>query len=168
MGSKLSVAPTIRDHFDTFRDDSSGGMHLPDYLIFIGGPAFAAALIAWFDVRLKDVSGVLGGLSVFTALLFGLVIFVFQLRLQLKSDGVNRTGFLMRLVDQLFANVNYAVVVGVVTTTVGVVAINVGDKDAGAPVWLSAILTGLGLHLVLTIFMCVKRVHSAYKQLARP
>lgn len=167
MSSKLSVAPAVRAHFDTFRSDDTGRMHLPDYAVFLGLPVVCGTLIGWFDVHLKDVSGFLGGLAVFTALLFGLVIFVFQLRLQIRAEGrAIPGGFLVRLIDQLFVNVNYAVVVGVVTTAVGVVAINLADPTQGAPVWLSAILTALGLHLVLTIFMCIKRVHSAYRQLA--
>lgn len=168
MGSKASVIPTVRAHFDTFRDDSSNGsLHLPDYAIFLGIPLGAAALVVLGEVRLKEISGFLGGLAVFTALLFGLVIFVFQLRLQLRTDGeFSAHSTLVRLIDQLFANVNYAVVVGVVTTAVGVIAASTLDSTTGAPVWVSAVLTALATHLVLTIFMCVKRVHSAYRQLA--
>lgn len=168
MSSKASVIPAVKAHFDTFRDDSSdGSVHLPDYAVFLGVPLGAAALVVLGGVRLKELSGFLGGLAVFTALLFGLVIFVFQLRLQLRTDGeFSAHSALVRLIDQLFANVNYAVVVGVVTTAVGVIAAATLDSAKGTPVWMSAVLTALAMHLVLTIFMCVKRVHSAYRQLS--
>ncbi|PKV80468.1 hypothetical protein ATK86_4895 [Nocardia fluminea] len=92
-------------------------------------------------------------------------MFVFQLRLQLRASEISSTSTLARFVDQLFYNVNYAVVVGVATTGTGTVAVHLANKNS-APVWISAILTALGLHLALTILMCVKRVHSAYRMLA--
>lgn len=166
MSSKLSVLPTIRAHFDTFRSNVDGTLHFWDHATFLGLPLIAGGVAFWRGVRLSDVSGFLAGLAVFTALLFGLVVFVFQLRLQLRSDGVASTSTLARLVDQLFYNVNYAVVMGVGTTAVGVVAVHLADTS-GPPVWISAVLTALGLHLTLTILMCVKRVHAAYRMLAQ-
>jgi len=115
------------------------------------------------QVRLQDVSSYLGGLAVFTALLFGLVIFVFQLRLQLQDrDDQLRRANQEELIDQLFYNVNYSVLLGILTTTVGVVAASTADGDRGAPVWVSALLVTLASHLLLTIFMCIKRVHASY------
>ena len=168
MGSKLSVAPTIKAHYATFRHDVTGEIHLPDYAIFVGAPAFFG-ILAWVcDVRLTEVAGFLGGLAVFAALLFALVIFVFQLRMQLREvDQYAGRRTLVKLVDQLFANVCYAVVVGLTTTAIGVAAANMTNGGQGAPPWLSALLIAFGLHLILTIFMCLKRVHSAYRQLAR-
>ncbi|MFE3105974.1 hypothetical protein [Nocardia tengchongensis] len=166
MSSKLSVLPTVRAHFDTFRDNANDAWHFWDYATFVGAPLAVGAVSAWRRIQLADVSGFLAGLAVFAALLFGLVVFVFQLRLQLRSTGVSATSTLARLVDQLFYNVNYAVVIGVGTTAVGIVAVHLANKNS-APVWISALLTGLGLHLTLTILMCVKRVHSAYRILAQ-
>ncbi|WP_101466400.1 hypothetical protein [Nocardia fluminea] len=165
MSSKLSVLPTIRAHFDTFRDNTDGAPHIWDYIVFVGLPVAVGVVCAWRGVRLSDVSGFLAGLAVFAALLFGLVVFVFQLRLQLRASEISSTSTLARFVDQLFYNVNYAVVVGVATTGTGTVAVHLANKNS-APVWISAILTALGLHLALTILMCVKRVHSAYRMLA--
>ncbi|QIN93631.1 hypothetical protein SEA_DUMPSTERDUDE_43 [Gordonia phage DumpsterDude] len=115
---------------------------------------------------MNDIGGFLGGLAVFTALLFGLVIFLFQLRMQIKDSGYEtlRPRF-TRFIDQVFANVNYAVAIGVLTTALGVIGTSIGD-DQGAPVWLSSILVGFCVHLLLTILMCIKRVTSAYEQLS--
>ncbi|WP_280479467.1 hypothetical protein [Nocardia cyriacigeorgica] len=164
MSSKLSVLPTIRAHYDTFRDNTSGSPHVWDYIIFVGLPVAAGIACAWRGVRLSDVSGFLAGLAVFAALLFGLVVFVFQLRLQLRTSGTPSTSTLARFVDQLFYNVNYAVVVGIGTTGVATIAVHLANKNS-APVWISAMMTALALHLAFTILMCVKRVHAAYRML---
>ena len=129
-------------------------------------PVAAGIAVSLAGFRMKDTAAVLAALAVFTALLFGLVIFVFQLRVQIKDDGRDRTHpSIAELIDETFANVTYSVIIGLFTTVVGLVGAAVADENAGVPIWISAILCALGLHLVLTILMCLKRVHSAYQQL---
>lgn len=166
MASKASVVPAVRAHYDTLRDDRTKKIRLLDIALFAGMPILTGSALWLFDFRLKDTASVLAGLAVFTALLFGLVIFVFQLRVQIKSDGRDHVRpRIAVLIDETFANVTYSVIVGIATTVVGLVAAAIADKEAGAPDWISALLAALGLHLVLTILMCLKRVNSAYQQL---
>ena len=166
MTSKASVIPAVRAHFDTLRDDRTGKVRRVDYVLFVGLPVTAASAAWYFDFRMKDMASALAGLAVFTALLFGLVIFVFQLRIQIKNDGREREHpRLVRLVDETFSNVTYSVVIGLATTVVGMIAASVAEKEVGAPVWITVILVLLGTHLVLTILMCLKRIHSAYQQI---
>lgn len=167
MASKASVAPAIRAHFDTLRDDATGSIRVRDFLLFVGLPSGVGLALGIAKFRLHDIASMLAGLAVFTALLFGLVIFVFQLRVQIKDDGRDRQRpKLASLIDEMFANVTYSVIVGVVTTVVAVIAAAISGND-GAPTWISGILAALALHLVLTILMCLKRVHSAYQQLRK-
>lgn len=155
----------------TLRDDSTGDVRGLDLLLFVGAPFAAGVVLALVGFRMKDIAAVLAALAVFTALLFGLVIFVFQLRVQIKGRKREESSIerdrprIAILIDETFANVTYSVIVGLVITVVGVVAAAVADKNDGAPVWVSALLGALGLHLVLTILMCLKRVNSAYQQL---
>lgn len=166
MASKASVGSAVRAHFDTLRDDRTGELRFLDIALFVGAPTLAGVVLWWFEFRMRDTAAVLAALAVFTALLFGLVIFVFQLRVQIKTDGQDQQRpRLTSLIDETFANVTYSVIVGLLTTVVGLIAAAVADKTDGAPVWASAALGALGLHLVLTILMCLKRVHSAYQQL---
>ena len=166
MASKASIAPAVRAHYNTLRDDRDGSIRLWDLVLFVGVPIVVGVGLFCADFRMKDIASILAGLAVFTALLFGLVIFVFQLRVQIKSDGKDQERPRVAvLVDETFANVTYSVIVGVITTVVAVVAAAISHEDAGAPRWICALLAGLGLHLVLTILMCLMRIHSAYQQL---
>ncbi len=169
MSSKFNVLPAIRDHFETFEDHNNRNRFLlRDYAGMVGVPAAAAGLITLCQVHIRSVGTFLSGVAVLTGLLFALVIFVFQLRLQVASDPRHHNGGkLTTLIDELFANVNYAVIVGLATSVLGVIAASVEDPAAGAPVWASALLTLLGTHLVLTVLMCVKRTRSAYRRLSR-
>jgi hypothetical protein len=164
--SKASIRPALRAHYDTLRDDRTGSVRVRDLILFLGLPIAVGGAMWWAGFRMKDVASLLAGLAVFTALLFGLVIFVFQLRVLIKDDGRDRDRpRLAALIDETFANVTYSVIVGITTTVLGVVGAALADKDKGAPVWLTAVLAALCVHLVLTILMCLKRVNSAYQQL---
>ena len=166
MASKASILPAVQAHFDTLRDDRTGDFRFLDLALFVGAPIASGIALCVARFRMQDLASALSALAVFTALLFGLVIFVFQLRMQIKSDGHEQDHpRLAELIDETFANVTYAVIVGIVTTGVGLVAAAIADKASGSPVWISALLAALSLHLVLTILMCLKRIHSAYQQL---
>ncbi|MGU3652511.1 hypothetical protein [Mycolicibacterium sp. A43C] len=167
MASKASIAPAVRAHYNTLRDDRTGSYRFWDFGLFVGMPVAVGLAVLYADFRMKDTAAMLAGLAVFTALLFGLVIFVFQLRVQIKDDGRDRERpRLAKLVDYTFANVTYSVIVGIVTTVVAVVTAAISDPELGAPAWICALLTALALHLVLTILMCLKRIHSAYQQIS--
>lgn len=171
MDSKFSVWPTIREHYGTYIDDETKQPLAADYLTSLGLPVAAGLVVAgvmkWRTLSMTDVAAYIGGVAIFTALLFALVIYVFQLRMQLDADDrVSRTGKLVRLIDQLFSNVNYAVVVGIVTTTVAMIAAAFATNGDIGPYW-TGVLAALGLHLVLSVFMCIKRVQAAYREIRR-
>lgn len=164
--SKLSPVPVVRGHIDTLRDDRTKKFRRVDFALFYGLPMIPAGLAIWKQFHATDVGAFLGGLSVFGALLFGLVVFVFQLRITAASDPRIPPGSrVIRLLDALFKNVNYAVLVGLATTSLGVLSLWLGDSKTGAPVWVSVALVYFVCHLGLTILMCVKRVDAAYRQL---
>lgn len=166
MASKASALPAVRAHFNTLRDDRTGAVRPLDIAVFVGLPAIAGLGIWFSGFRMRDIAAVLAGLAVFTALLFGLVIFVFQLRVQIKDDGRDLARpRISTLIDETFANVTYSVVVGLATTVVAVIAAAIAQGTDGTPSWISGILAAMGLHLVLTILMCLKRIYSAYEQL---
>lgn len=166
MDSKFSVIPSIRDHYSTLvAVDEPDKPFWPDYIVLLGVPAMFGAAIG-FTIHLRDMASYIAGVAIFTALLFALVIHVFQLRMQLLSHpNVPRDGQLAQFVDQLFANVNYAVVVGVVATAVSMAAaVTADDNGIINSVW-SGIVACVGVHLLLVVFMCIKRVRAAYREI---
>ncbi|WP_322859249.1 hypothetical protein U8D42_03260 [Mycobacterium europaeum] len=168
MDSKFSVLPTIGDHYRTLVDQNVPGRpYWPDYIVLISLPCAAGAFVGWL-FHLRELGSYIAGVAIFTALLFALVIYVFQLRVQLLSNAtVPRDGKLVEFVDQLFANVNYAVVVGVIATAAAMIAATTSDDKGQVNGLWSGILTALSLHLMLVVFMCIKRVRAAYREIAR-
>lgn len=166
MTSKLSPFPVLKAHFDTLRNSNTNRPLLGDYFSLYGIPLLVGAFSYSRKFQAQDVGAFLGGVAVFAALLFALVVFVFQLRLSAGKDPVTASKYrLLKLLDELFANVSYAVLVGLVTTFLGIASVWLSDDQVGAPVWLSVLLVAAVTHLVLTILMCLKRINAAYRRL---
>ncbi|WBQ05970.1 hypothetical protein [Kribbella sp. CA-293567] len=152
-------------------DVRSGDYRRRDLLVFLGMPLGLAAVSVFCGGELPSAGDLIQGVSILTGLLFALVIFVFQLRLQVGSD--DRIGPVSRiaiLIDELFANVLYAVVVGLVTTAIVVLAgASVGPESDGDAASVNRWWTGGVVltcsHLLLTIAMCLKRTRAAYADL---
>lgn len=173
MESKYSPWLPIKDHYATLVRPARPGegdgarLHWPDYAVGVAAPALAGVAVGYF-FQLRDMQSYIGGVAIFTALLFALVIYVFQLRMQLlENPNVPRDGNLAEFVDQLFANVNYAVVAGVIATTVSMAAAASADDNGYINHVWSGVVTALGLHLMLVVFMCVKRVRAAYHEIRK-
>lgn len=172
MDNKFSVLPTVRDHYATLIDQNEPDkFYWPDWAVLVGLPLGAGALVSALMIKsgsaMNQVDSYIAGVAIFTALLFALVIHVFQLRMQLDNDErVPSQGDLLKFVDQLFANVNYAVVAGVLTTATSMTAAGFAHGDRVGPVW-AGVLLAMGLHLLLCVFMCVKRVRAAYREIKR-
>lgn len=107
------------------------------------------------------------GAAVLAGFSFGLSVFVFQLRMDASRDPrVPRGSRLLDLIDELFANVLYLIVVGVGLTVLTVVAATVRPDDVDRlNAWWTGAVAALGLHYVLTLGMCVKRMRAAYEEL---
>lgn len=163
MTSKWSVRPLVINHLRTLVDQRTDKYRATDYLTFYGFP-FLLGLVSYFtDFRLKGVEGLLSGVSVFTALLFGLLVHVFMLGLRVTDDPrVPKGGRTSKLVDQLVSNVAYAVLAGIMATAVLMVAVSTTEKDRPLSVAISAVVVALLVHLLLTIFMALKRTQAAY------
>lgn len=168
LDSKFIPWATVRDHYATLVDQNEpDGPYWPDYATLLGVPIAVGTLTGCF-ARLRDMAAYIGGVAVFTALLFALVIYVFQLRMQLLDNpNVPRDGKLAAFIDQVFANVSYAVVIGVFTTALSMTAaITAPDNGHVHPIW-SGVVVALGVHLMLVVFMCIKRLRAAYREIRK-
>ncbi|MEP9364005.1 hypothetical protein ABLE68_13635 [Nocardioides sp. CN2-186] len=170
MSAKWDVSDIISAHFNTLRDAANDDKRrIWDYLGLLGIPlAFSGAALI-FGLKLYDVSKLLGGISVFTALLFGMVGSVFTLYLRVRRDEkLSPYDPLIADVRELFANVSWAVLVGLLLITSMVVASGTQAPPAPgesahplSPAW-TAILTFLFFHLVMCVLIALNRLWLAH------
>jgi hypothetical protein len=168
VATKWSVSILIKDQLDTFVNERTKKPWIPDYLAFFVLPIALGIVAFVFGFRFKTVDGILAGVAILTALLFALVIHVFTLGLRITDDPrIGTSSRTARLIDQLQANVQYSVLTGIAATVVLILAS--GTTDAGH--WVGKILTAIIVvllaHLIMTMFMTLKRMRAAYRDFRR-
>ncbi|MET9056739.1 hypothetical protein ABZX99_02830 [Streptomyces antibioticus] len=172
MTVKWSVAKIAVAHFKTYWDASKDRPMASDYATFIGVPAalaiFAAVMTHMGHFHVRDVSKLIGGMGVFTGLLFGLLTNVFTLSLRVRRDeGLDPEHAVVKQVRELFYNVSWAVVVGCTLITMLILAAAThSTTSALGSIW-TGVLTFLVLHLMLTILMALKRLWFAHDKVAK-
>lgn len=160
------MRPVIGGHVATLRNAQTDKVRWRDVAAQYVLPLVSAVLLAWpAHVRVADVGQVIAGAAVLAGFSFGLGIFVFQLRMEATRDPRVHTGsYLLELLDELFANVTYAVVVGLLFTALATAAAAIdASGSAWAGVWSGAFIF-LGAHYLLTLLMCLKRLRRAYRE----
>lgn len=174
MSSKFSLVPVVTEQYGTLVDSRTGRRRLEDYFVVIGLPIGVAVISMVASWRIAIVGELISAVSIITGLLFALVIFLFQLRLQLgKQETAARIPRpAVKLIDEMFANVCYAIVVGFMVTGVTLVGaatrVNPTGPDPLEPInlALSAAVLALLTHFLLVLAMCLKRLVSAYEKVA--
>lgn len=172
MSSKTAISPLVKDHLRTLRDHRTGRVRVRDYLVQYGAPLAVAGVGVALGLRLADATHIIAGAAVLAGFSFGLAVFVFQLRLDAVRDPrVPKGSLLLDLIDELFSNVVYSILVGLALV---VATISATSFSPPAPFWqtpepLNAWWTtgvvALALHYLVTIAMCLKRTRAAYREL---
>ncbi|MGD8202444.1 hypothetical protein ACQE98_17520 [Ornithinimicrobium sp. W1679] len=175
MSSKVSPAAIITDHYATLRNHTTERWSPLDLAVMVALPVAVAVGMAWFNFRIVEFGQLIGGVSILTGFAFGLLIFVFQLRLEARRDGsAPRGGILAELLNELFTNLAYACLVGLALVAMLVIGGAIGPAMAGgvdATLQLgrvsSAAVAAVGSHFLLTLMMCVKRAYVAFDRSVR-
>ncbi|NEA42334.1 hypothetical protein [Streptomyces sp. SID11385] len=171
MGAKWSIAAIAQAHFATYRNARTGKQSFVDYITFVGIPFSAATITAVVTAQgnfaLVEVTRLLGGIGVFTGLLFGLLTNTFTLSLRVRRDeGLPPDHKMVKQVDELFANLAWSVVIGCLLVTAIVAAgATHSPADALEPPW-TWMMVFLFLHLMLTVLMALKRLWFAHQDIA--
>lgn len=155
----------VKDQFDTLKARDGHGRIRVDMLITLYGFPFVFGLVAgFFGDPHVDISPLLSAVAVYTGLVFNLAFQAFDKSLSLRADpflqGDSKT---ITLVDQMFANVNYTVAVGVLTTSILVCATFFAE-----PSWLgiaSDVTTGLVAFLLAHLFVMSGMIINRFRSL---
>ncbi|MEV7168557.1 hypothetical protein AB0O18_02585 [Streptomyces sp. NPDC093224] len=170
MSEKWDIKDIAAAHFGTYVDAQTQKRRNSDYLAFVGIPLIlgisSGVLRIFCSFELYDVSKLVGGIGIFTGLLFGLLTNVFTLSLKLQRDEDLADHATAKNVKELFANVSWAVFVGLVLVVMLVVcgATNPPSRPISW-VW-TVVLVVLFTHLILTVLMALKRLWMAHSKIA--
>ena len=164
MIEKIDVSGIVVDHFRTLRSFRDKTYSKSDFFVFLFMPLLAAGLFCWRKPELgADLVGVLAtALSVFAALLFNLILLLYDM-LSRASGTSARLSPKVVLLREVYSNVSFCILVAMVTLVI-LVAHFFGLKRhwfQWAVAYAVYSLTGV---FVLTLFMVLKRLHVLLRQ----
>lgn len=162
--SKFSALALASDHYNTLKNFQSGRYSPADIAIQVGFPA-ALAVLSWLlGATARNIPDVLSAVAILTGLIFNVFVLIFDLTARATDNLPDDSRQLVdRLADELRANVSYAVLVGIVFTAIlgGVTMFVDTDKPLG--VVMTAFVIFVGVHMLLTVFMILKRVRAMFR-----
>lgn len=162
-------------------------------LYLYGLPSIVAALLLVWHVELTSITPYLTAMSVFTALLFGLLFLVFNLAVTLRKDGaaIGNAHDLRTVITDLRATISYTIIVAVALVVLLAVAtgfmtsgeviapasptptpsaISTPADAAGTSMlqwgW-TPVLAWLAVHLVLNVLKILERFRTAFNLISR-
>lgn len=164
MLGSINVADVFRRHLDGFQDLRTGKLRRTDLALHYGTPIICGAAWLLFGPSTDRLGNLVAGLAVLTGLFLGLLIYVFELRLNVAEKvDYQRSTTLIGLIDILFHNTVYATLAGGLATVAAVLA----DLLKLSEGWPIAVVVALGAHLVLTTVLIIRRASAAYLELVK-
>ena len=164
--SKFPAWPLVEDHYDTFRNYQTGRRSTADYLVALGIPAGAGVLSWALDGHAGNIPDVLTAVAILTGLIFNVFVLIFDLTARAADKLPEASRELAdQLADELRANVSYAVLVGLSLSGLLGAIVMFSDTDKDLSRLATVVVVCAGVHLLLTIFMVLKRVRAMFRVL---
>lgn len=162
MLAKINFLQIIRDHLLTLRQyQGDEKLSRGDIFLFFALPGFLAIGFYWglgLSLDSDLVSILITSLSIFAALLFNLLILVYDIITRRKNSPQQPSKRVMQFLREIYANVSYSILVSVLA-----VVVLLGGLFKSLPDWVISCINILSYylvtHFVLTLLMILKRVH---------
>ena len=160
MFDKVNVSRIVIDHVATFRDYSKDRCRPTDFLLFFGIPAANAGVLIYFygNIRPSLIGIVATSLSIFAALLFNLLLLVYDAMGKSGKLNGNTDGLRRRFLREVFSNISFAILVAI-SAIVSVLAVVIVNACSAADYVFSVLVYYLVTLFLLTLLMLLKRVH---------
>lgn len=169
---RLGLRTIVRDHVDTWswRVGREGARERRRTALwyFAVPTAVAAPFLRW-HLELQSVGQLLSGVAVFTALLFGLLVLMFNTGVALRKDRAQLSSAhqVQEVVADLRANVTYAILVAVSLSIVLVTAAALTPSSHGLAWGWTPVIVWLFVHLGLTMLTILRGFRTAFNLITR-
>jgi hypothetical protein len=162
---KFSVFGLVQDHYNTFRNYRSGKFSPADFIVYLGTPTLSGTVSWLLSLKANNVPEVLSAVAILTGLIFGVFVLIFDLSMRAsETRESSQREKITKLVEELRANVSYAVLLGLVLTgIISSIAMFKPDDKSPIGIQLTAVIIFLGVQLLLTILMILKRVRATFR-----
>jgi hypothetical protein len=157
---KINVWMIVADHFKTLRAFRSNKTSAEDVILFLILPILGAlALVLFLDVRLdvNAINALITSLSVFSGLLFNLLLLIYDLLIKENSEEDPST-LRRTFLGQIYAHISFTILTAVLSISLLLLLfLNVQSPFFVIPV--NTIVIFLVINFILTLLMILQRVH---------
>lgn len=179
MSSKINISNIWAGHLSTLCDDTTGRTSKIDIITFYITPALVAILIGYYSVSLSsETIGLIVTIgAILTGLLLNLLILVYDQKKNLpkvdqNSNNWQKTQLRHTVIEQLYYNIAYStlislflVIISVIHSLSANITLPVSIKSFSFTIIpnlqiTTPILFFLGINLILTILMIIKRIYQ--------
>lgn len=168
-----SVAGIVKSYFSTLTNQRTGKAHAGALVAQIGLPIAIGIICSCVGPVITSPSNAIVGISIVSALLCAMATMLFQIRMSLRADmKAGKDCFAtkkdLKLIDELFAAVLWAILFGLSTVLLMVVLewLGVYQVDDYVGRCTSALQITLIVHFVLVIGVVLKRLNRVYELVA--
>lgn len=168
-----SVFGVVKSYLSTLRNQRTQGVNLGAIVLQFGVPIVAG--VFWFLIcpPISNTSNAIVGISIVSALLCAMATMLFQTRVSLRSAEAPEVNYFvtnkdLKLVDELFYAVLWAILFGLITVLLMIVSewIETLWQDDFISKCASAIVVVLCAHFVFLIGTILKRLARVYDLIA--
>lgn len=169
---KINPAKIIRDHVLTLKSYDTGKYSVGDFFVFILLPFGIAGYLAYYfpksdknttEIFNKDVVDILvTSLSIFAALLFNLLLLVYDL-VKKANPGEAYAVLKTRFLKEIFANISYSIFISMLAVIILLISL-LGTESRILQVTVVASVYFLVSNFILTLLMILRRVHILFSK----
>lgn len=169
MFSKINVIEIITDHWRTLKNYGDSKSSIGDISIFVLFPILFSIILLGIKFRLNKelVNTLVTALSVFGALLFNLLMLIYDLIKKNKNDPES-TEKELRLVflSEIYRNISYSILISLSSIMV-LLTFFLITETSRLNIYITFLSMVFILHFLLTGLMVLKRVHITLRKEAR-
>jgi hypothetical protein len=169
---RLGLRTVLGDHVDTWTirtgPDRTRDVRSAALWYFVTPSALAVPFI-FLHFSVNGVGQILSGVALFTGLLFGLLVLMFNTGITLRKDGGSLANAhdLQRVIADIRANVTYAAVTAMILASLLVVAAAVTPTNKSLHWAWTPVFVWLAVHLGLTLLTILRRLRTAFNYITR-
>ncbi|MEL3921994.1 hypothetical protein V1481_01365 [Aeromonas enteropelogenes] len=184
MSSKINVFNIIGSHFISLFKGQSFIYICIDFFTFVGLPALLAFISALFKLEINNdvISLAVNFGAIFTALLLSVLVLVYEQESKLRDKISSykerckdtepnldysyidpNVNIKLKFMGQLYVNISYCIITSILLVACSAIALvfmNVSCLSVWNVIILNPTIVFLLSHILITILMVVKRIHS--------
>lgn len=165
MSNKINLLEIARAQLATFAGYGRGAI-VRDISVFVALPIVIGVVVSVLGPSVYSVGSLLTGASVFSGLLVALLVNVFNFSVKIRRDEkIRPEQKLAQTVDELMTNAAWTVITGLLLVVILASAAATQKPETALNPLLTAVLVGLGVHLVMNVLMVLSRIWTAHEDI---